>query len=132
MWTEHILNPLTIKSIFKDEVPSLKQVKLYQLTMNFGGTLLCNLQFNLHDFPVYAPSKWLQKNCNTVSFNISLIDSIFTTLVVHGGVTVGDLEINFINHQFEFEFKNPDGEIHFSGYAKWISVVEVKAYSNSL
>jgi Immunity protein 50 len=118
MWTEHILNPLTIKNIFKDETPSLKQVKMYQLTMNFGGTLLCNIQFDLHDFPVSAPSKWLQKKCNTVSFNLSLIDSVFTTMSVQGGVTVGDLEINFINQKFEFKFKKPDGKIHFSGSAK--------------
>ena len=132
MWTEHILNPLTITSIFKDEIPSLKQVKMYQLTMNFGGTLLCNLQFDLHDFPVSAPSKWIQRNCNTVSLNLSLTDLIFTSMSVQGGVTVGDLEINFINQQFEFEFKGPDGKTHFSGSTKWISIAEISAYTDSL
>jgi hypothetical protein len=131
MWIEHILNPLTIKSIFTDEIPSLKQVKMYRLTMDFGGTLLCNLHFDLHAFPISAPSKWLQKNCNTVSFNLSLIDSTFTSLSAQDGETVGDLEINFINQQFEFEF-NTSGKIHFSGSAKWISIVEIKAYRDTL
>ena len=132
MWTEHILNPLIIKSIFKDEIPSLKQIKMQRMNLDFGVDLLCRLYFDLKDFPISVPTKWLQRKCNTLQFHLSLTNSTFTTLSMQGGATIGDLEINFINQQFEFEFKNSDGKVHFIGSAKWIDVSEISAYTNQL
>ena len=88
-----MLNPLIIKGIFKDEISSLKQVKMCRLALDFGAELLGKFYFDLNIFPISAPNKWLQRKCDTVSFNISLIDSKFTTLSIQGGAIVGDLEI---------------------------------------
>jgi hypothetical protein len=60
MWIEHVLNQKTLTSIYPTKAPSLAQVRLHELAILCGNDLQCRLQFDLHDFPVDAPAKWVQ------------------------------------------------------------------------
>ena len=131
MWTEHILNPQIVRSIFKEEIPSLNQIWLHRMSLEFGSDPTCNLGFDLNQFPNPAPAKWLQREFNTVQLNLRLINANLT-MSIQGGAMTGNLKINFINKQFEIEFKNTDGRVCFDGTAQWIDVVSISAYQNAI
>jgi hypothetical protein len=131
MWIEHILHPQIVRSIFKDEIPSLNQIWLHRMSLEFGSDPTCSLGFDLNQFPNPAPAKWLQREFNTVQISLRLINANLT-MSIQGGAMIGDLKLNYMNQQFEIEFKNTDGKVCFNGTAQWIDVVSINAYQNSI
>ena len=131
MWTEHILNPKLISSLFKGEIPSLKQIKMYETSVMFGGTVQCKMHFDLKDFLAEAPIKWVQSKYNTVGMSLNLIDADIKHFSVCGGEMVGDLSIDFLDSAFLVEFSTDKSGMIFSAIAKWINVDKVEGYISS-
>jgi hypothetical protein len=128
MWAEQVLNPKVISSIFKNDVPSLKEIKMQEIALLFSGDLLCRMSFDLKEFPSEAPLKWVQSKYNRVQISLALIEANVNHFSVGGGMLVGDLSIVLKDSEFEIEFKTDNGYLVFQASAKWIHVDKVSGY----
>ena len=131
MWTEHILNPKLISSLFKGQEPSLKQIKAYEISVIFGGTLQVKIHFDLKEFLAEAPMKWVQSKYDTVGMSLGLIDADIKHFSVCGGEMIGDLSIDFLDSVFLIEFRTDKVGLIFSATAKWINVDKVEGYKSN-
>jgi hypothetical protein len=132
LWIEHVLNPKTITSVYPTQAPSLAQVQLGELSIICGGTLTCRLSFDLRDFPTDAPTKWVQRKCNTVSLALSLTEVTIEQCVIPSGSGVGNLSIVHDGTGFEVAFSTKPQGVVFRARATWISVDSISAYTHEL
>ena len=132
MWTEHVLNPKLIQGIFKNEKPSLKQIRMKEIAVIFGSDLLCRIHFDLKDFPVEAPLKWIQSKYNKVQMSLALLNTDIVHFSAHGGDIEGDLSIIFDKSYFTIEFRDNTNELIFSATSKWINIDKISGYISSI
>ena len=128
MWIEHVLNPKTITSIYSTEPPSLAQVQLYELSIICGSDLQCRLHFNLKDFPVDAPIKWVQRKCNTVRLSLNLIQTELIQCTIPSGSSIGDLSIIHDGARFQIIFTTQLQGVVFRATATWIHIDNISGY----
>jgi hypothetical protein len=128
MWIEHVLNPKALTSIYPTQAPSLAQVRLHELAILCGNDLQCRLQFDLRDFPVGAPAKWVQRQCNTVQLTLRLIQATIDHCVIPSGSGVGDLSITYEAPSFQVEFRTQLQGVVFRATATWIHVDSIVGY----
>jgi hypothetical protein len=127
LWTEHVVNPKVITSIFPKEAPSFERIKLNQLSLICGEDLQCTLHFNLEHFPADAPAKWIQKQYNTVQMSLRLIQVTIDRCVLPAGNGIGDLRIHFVESKFNVEF-HISQQVVFKAEATWIHIDNIEAY----
>jgi hypothetical protein len=130
MWIDHVLNPKTITSIYPAQAPSLSQVRLHELAILCGGDLQCRLRFDLPDFPLDAPTKWVQQQYNTVQLTLSFIQATIDYCAIPSGNGVGELRIRYEEDHFQVEFYTPLQGSVFRAAATWIHVDKVAGYLN--
>lgn len=129
-WIEHVLNPKIITSIYPAQAPSLAQVRMHELAIICGEDLQCQLRFDLKDFPSEAPSKWVQRKCNTVQLTINLTQVTLDQCVIPSGNGVGDLSIVREDTGFQVRFSTQSHGVVFRAWATWIDVASISAYIN--
>ncbi|WP_410505503.1 Imm50 family immunity protein [Hymenobacter sp. HDW8] len=132
MWVEHVLNPKTITSIYPAEPPSLSQVQLHELSVICGGDLQCRLRFDLKDFPVDAPIKWVQQKSNTVQLSLNLIQTELIQCTIPGGSGIGALSVIHDGTRFQVTFTTQPQGVAFQAIATWIHVDNISSYQNEL
>ena len=108
-WIEHVLNPKIITSIYPAQAPSLSGVRLHELSIICGGDLQYRLRFDLQDFPADAPSKWVQRECNTVQLVLNLTQVTIERYVIPSGDGIGDLSVVPDGTGFQVEFSTQPG-----------------------
>jgi hypothetical protein len=64
-WTDLVDDPRAIRAIFAVTAPSLDQIELLEVVLHTDGPTAI-LRFNLAEFPIDPPKKWLERGCNTV------------------------------------------------------------------
>lgn len=72
-WFELLVNSQSIKSIYGDETPSLKNVDVHSLLLHRDGPKL-SMKFNLNEYPSSPPKKWNAQEFNTVQIVLSFLD----------------------------------------------------------
>lgn len=130
MWIDHVLNPKTITSIYQAQGPSLGQVRLHELAILCGGDLQCRLRFDLSDFPLPAPAKWVQQQYNTVQLTLSFLQATIDHCAIPSGNGVGDLQIRYEAERFHVEFHTPEQGNVFRATATWVQVDQIVGYLN--
>lgn len=128
MWSEHVVNPQPIRSIFPTQEPSLCQVELQDLTLICGGDLQCRLQFDLPEFPDPAPAKWVQRKYNTVQLTLTLLQVTVERCVIPSGNGRGDLRIEPQDGRLHVTFRTPAQGVVFRAVASWIHVDSISAF----
>lgn len=94
-WFELLVNSQAVRSIYKDEAPSLKGVDVHSLLLHRDGPKL-SIKFNLNDYPSKPPRKWDVQGFNTVQVVLSLLD--LRSVSISGWVDtvyLADLDIGF-------------------------------------
>ncbi|WP_060508350.1 Imm50 family immunity protein [Pseudomonas sp. NBRC 111124] len=94
-WFDLLVNAQAIKSIYKDEAPSLRGVDVHSLLLHRDGPKL-SIKFNLNDYPSKPPKKWDVQGFNTVQVVLSLLD--LRSVSISGWIDtvyVTDLDIGF-------------------------------------
>lgn len=132
LWIDHVLNPKTITSIYSTERPSLAQVQLHELSIICGGDLQCRLRFDLKDFLIDAPIKWVQRKYNTVQLSLSLIQTELIQCTIPNGSGIGDLNIVPDGARFQIIFPTQPQGIVFQATATWIHVDSISGYQKEL
>jgi hypothetical protein len=130
MWIDHVLNPKTLTSIYPVQAPSLGQVRLHELAILSGGDLQCRLRFDLPDYPLNAPVKWVQQQYNTVQLTLSFIQATINHCAIPSGSGVGDLRIKYEEDRFHVEFYTPVQGSVFQATATWVHVDKITGYLN--
>lgn len=128
MWSEHVVNPQTIKSIYPTQGPSLAQIQLQDLTIICGGDLQCRIRFDLHEFPDPAPAKWVQRQCNTVQLTLTLLQATVDLCVIPSGKGIGDLSIECKDERLHVVFRTQPEGVVFRAVASWIHVDSISAF----
>jgi hypothetical protein len=130
MWIDHVLNPKTITSIYPAQAPSLRHVRLHELAIRCGDDLQCRLRFDLADFPVDAPAKWVQQQYNTVQLTLCFIQTTIDYCTIPSGSGIGDLCIRYEEDRFHVEFHTPLQGSVFRAAATWVQVDRIGGYLN--
>ncbi|WP_139920801.1 Imm50 family immunity protein [Hymenobacter sp. DG01] len=128
MWIEHIINPKTITSIYSSEPPSLAQVQLHEVAIICGSDLQCRLRFDLKDFPADAPTKWVQRKCNTVQLSLNLIQAELIKCTIPSGGGIGDFSIIHDGTRFQITFSTQPKGVVFRATATWIHADTISGY----
>jgi hypothetical protein len=128
MWIDHVLNPKTITSIYPAQAPSLGQVRLHELAIICGSDLQCRLRFDLPDFPLDAPAKWVQQHCNTVQLTLSFLQATIEHCAIPNGNGIGELRIRYEEDHFQVEFHTPSHGSVFRAAATWVHVDKIAGY----
>jgi hypothetical protein len=130
MWIDHVLNPKTLISIYPAQAPSLGQVRLHELAIISGGDLQCRLRFDLPDFPLDAPAKWVQQQYNTVQLTLSFLQVTINHCAIPSGSGVGELRIRYEENHFQVEFYTPVQGSVFRATATWAHIDKIAGYLN--
>lgn len=96
-WFELLVNSQAVKSIYKDEVPSLRDVDVHSLLLYRDGPKL-SIRLNLKDYPSNPPEKWSAQGFNTVQIVLSFLD--LKSISMSGridAVYLADINIDFKN-----------------------------------
>jgi len=130
MWIDHVLNPKTITSIYPAQAPSLGQVRLHELAILCGGDLQCRLRFDVADFPLPAPAKWVQQQYNTVQLTLAFLQATIEHCALPSGSNIGELRISYEADRFQVEFQLPEQGCVFRAAARWVHVDKLAGYLN--
>lgn len=71
MWYDLALNPEIVAHIYKNESPSLQEVSVSGVHLNWDGPTV-EITFNVKNFPSEPPEKWVQKGSNMVLITLQL------------------------------------------------------------
>lgn len=71
-WIDLLTNPEPIRSVYGDEVPTLDNISVFDITLDRNSAKL-NLRFDLENFPSRPPKKWRESANNTVQLTLSFI-----------------------------------------------------------
>jgi hypothetical protein len=93
MWTSLIENPASIGAIYGNDLPSLNDVHLHEISFINGVELECNLKFDLRDLPPSLPLKWKQRGVNQIQMLLKLSTGEVDFFQYDGGRLRGNLEI---------------------------------------
>src|SRR5215212_668513 len=92
MWSSLTENPESIRAIYGDEIPSLRDIYLHELGIINGVDLTCKLRFDLKSLPSKLPSKWIQKGVNTVQIHLRLVGADIIFFEYSGSRLLGNIE----------------------------------------
>lgn len=131
MWTEHVLNPQLIPSIFKKDPPSFNEVELRELKISFGEDIVCEILFDLKEFSDGLPVKWIDKGCNTIQFAVSFIGSTINQIAGLSTAIIGNLLVTYQNEEFIIIFQTNNEKERLNLTAKWANLNRITAYIKS-
>ncbi|PWF55435.1 Imm50 family immunity protein [Massilia glaciei] len=71
-WTDLLQNPEGINAIFADGKPSLVAVDLHEIVLKTDASCV-TLRFDVAQYPLAPPKKWVAQACNRVQIALMLI-----------------------------------------------------------
>lgn len=128
-WTDLLLDPTPVKSVFGEKPPALDGINLHEIILHHDGPHAL-LRFDLKYFPLFPPKKWVLENSNCVQLQLLAVgvEDVFVS-GFRSNITI-DLKIKKIEGRIFLHGDN--GDVRFSLYAEYLSVGKVSAYLNSL
>jgi hypothetical protein len=127
MWTQKVLNPQLIKSLFGDENLSLERIEMHEIKLIVGVDLLCVMSFDLEHYLQKPPVKWIQKGFNTVQMQLSFINSTVDFINLGGSSQTGALLIDDNGPGFIASYLSGDSS-RLSIGCNWIHVDKIEGY----
>lgn len=128
-WFELLVNSQSIKSIYGDETPSLKNVDVHSLLLHRDGPKL-SMKFNLNEYPSSPPKKWNAQEFNTVQIVLSFLD--LKSVEMSGWVdTIYSVDINISFENGRVILKVVDGDFKLAAESIFLDLESITAYTKS-
>ena len=94
MWQNLIENPKPLFSIFGDEYVSLSSIELIDTKIEYGLDLQISIRFDLNQYPINPPEKWILNQNNTVQLTLNLVASEIVIFKTPKNIPyIGDINI---------------------------------------
>lgn len=90
MWINLLEKSIFIKQLYKDRAPSLENIILKKLTLDYNGPSAF-LELELEDLPDNPPIKW-QRNFNRIHLILELIDIVEVKVLSWSNKNVGFID----------------------------------------
>ena len=128
-WTDLLDDPRAIRAIFRDTAPSLDQIELHEVVLDRDGPTAI-LRFDLAEFPIDPPKKWLEQGCNTVQVRLQAIG--VRTVEVQGLVTSPVLDLEIRREGKDLHVGGGTAGMSFEITSEWLAITSdsVSAYTN--
>jgi hypothetical protein len=126
-WLDCLVDASPIRAIFGDDIPSLRNVNLHQITLNRDGPSVL-LRFDLIEFPTSPPKKWKTSGFNCVQLVLMLIGVQRLSIAGWNSNCRCDLTI-FRENQYVI-IRSETKEIAIDFLADNVTINNISAYCN--
>lgn len=126
-WVELLLNPVVIRSIYGDRIPSLSGVEIHEFRLRRDGSDV-EVRFDLSEFPEDPPEKW-KTWVNTIQVELAIVGVESLSIREWQTTMIADLSIDSIGDDLLRFRSNPVPDCTI--LARWIRVAKISAYHDS-
>lgn len=113
IWTELLHNPQAVRSAFSI-VPSLTRCEIMEVCFHRNGPRM-TIVFDIQDFPVHPPERWLRDDANTVQLKLQLFHISKVTVAQWACHNVADITLA----------RDDSGLIQFAARGETVQIVVV-------
>ena len=129
-WLDLVNRTEGIRAVFSEVEPSLDTVRLHEMIFHQDGPQL-TLRFDLIDFPLVPPPKWVKAECNTVQLILVLYSISEVRLEGWARDNIGEIDIQpHIPKGFAVEFASDGSKL--MAICDFVFVESISAYQNSV
>lgn len=134
MWILAIENPGRVKGVFKQKIPSLKDIKIHDLSIIIGEDMELILKFDINEMPEEIPPKWHLEKVNSIQFIFNFIGVSFTQMNINRKIsnnTTLDIKSCHDGNK-QIRIYDNEGDVIMSFLTKWIYVQNITGYHNNI
>ena len=128
-WVELLTNPVVIRSIYGEVIPSLSGVDIHEFRLHREGASAM-IRFNLSEFPEDPPKKWVSSGLDTVQIELSIDEIDFLSIREWRHTMIADLSVERIREDCLRIHSSPVPDCTI--LSRWISVSKIGAYRQSM
>ena len=128
-WLTLLVDPLPIRSIYGDFVPTLRSVNLHEVIIHRDGPKVV-LRFDLADFPEFPPKKWNASKFNTVQVCLLMIG--VKKLFISGFDRTCILDISIHKDDNDINLSAISDNVQISIISSFATIDKVSAYLKSV
>jgi hypothetical protein len=128
MWSSLVENSESLRAIYGNESPSLKDIQFHEINIVNGADIQCNLRFDIKELPPRIPEAWMSRHVNAVQINLNLINVEIVNFEYSGGRLLGNLDIQLKGNSKQVSF-TIFNRVVFVIKAKWLYVSAITGYS---
>ena len=120
-------NSAVIRGIYKEQIPSLNNVEIHEINIVNGEDLICNIRFDLSEYPSEPPLKWKQAEYNTSQISLKLIGSQITAIDLKRRINKGNLVLESEDGEKVLKFIQDSGP-NIIIKCKWVYIDGITGY----
>ncbi len=125
MWTEHISNPESLKSVF-GSIPDLSELEIMEIILNQQGELF-HIRCNVEPFPRNVPEKWKEYNMLQLTLSFGPVKNLKIT---NWEYPVKGVFIASMNEQKKIDFRFESTGCICEGQCEFILIEKISAYAD--
>ncbi|ATP48305.1 hypothetical protein CR512_02650 [Pseudomonas putida] len=124
-WTEHLVDPTALKSLYGEDTPLLKGVNLHGIEIQRDGPKVL-LRFDLREFPNHPPTKWKTAGFNRIQLRLLAVG--VRQLQISGIQSNCMLDLNITKENGIIRLNADNGALKLEITAEHVMIDGVSAY----
>lgn len=128
-WTDFLVDGNKVKGIFGDSIVSLKNVSIHEIVMHRDGPAV-TLRFDVEDYPIDPPKKWIDNGFNTVQIALICVDVSSLSLSGLSMMMRADLVFERLNDKVKLHIRTETFNLDLT--SNFLMVESISGYIDSL
>ena len=128
-WIDLVLDATPVKAIFGQELPMLEDIDLHEIALHRDGPRVL-LRFDLQDFPMHPPKKWVAEGFNRVQMR--LLASGVRELHIAGWQANNRVDLRIEKDGSLVRIRADNGVVQLDLIADFLIVDRISAYREEL